>query len=152
MVEAMIEGPVRTGVALPRPPGHHARPDRAMGFCLLNNVAVAAAHARAMGVERVAIVDFDVHHGNGTQEMFYADPAVLYTSLHQFPFQPGFCIGNFLPDFPFNLVFRAAFFELQLNSCKLCAASQAHQVLHCLVMPAHLWEGSVERKAEGVQC
>ncbi|HEX7602027.1 MAG TPA: histone deacetylase [Polyangiaceae bacterium] len=89
MVEAMIDGPVRTGVALPRPPGHHARPDRAMGFCLLNNVAVAAAHARAMGVERVAIVDFDVHHGNGTQEMFYADPAVLYASLHQFPFYPG---------------------------------------------------------------
>lgn len=89
MVEAMIKGPVPSGVAVPRPPGHHARPDRAMGFCLLNNVAVAAAHARAMGVERVAIVDFDVHHGNGTQEMFYEDPTVLYTSLHQFPFYPG---------------------------------------------------------------
>jgi len=72
-----------------RPPGHHARPSGAMGFCLLNNVAVAAAHARARGVERVAIVDFDVHHGNGTQEMFYADPSVLFVSLHQFPLYPG---------------------------------------------------------------
>jgi len=60
-----------------------------MGFCLLNNVAIAAAHARARGVERVAIVDFDVHHGNGTQEAFYADPSVLYVSLHQSPLYPG---------------------------------------------------------------
>jgi acetoin utilization deacetylase AcuC-like enzyme len=89
MVEAMIAGPVRMGAALPRPPGHHALPDRAMGFCLLNNVAVAAAHARALGVDRVAIVDFDVHHGNGTQEIFYEDPSVLYASLHQHPFYPG---------------------------------------------------------------
>ena len=60
-----------------------------MGFCLLNNVAIAAAHARARGVDRVAIVDFDVHHGNGTQEAFYADPSVLYVSLHQWPHYPG---------------------------------------------------------------
>jgi acetoin utilization deacetylase AcuC-like enzyme len=60
-----------------------------MGFCLLNNVAVAAAHARARGVERVLVLDFDVHHGNGTQEMFYRDPSVLFLSLHQFPFYPG---------------------------------------------------------------
>jgi len=60
-----------------------------MGFCLLNNVAVAAAHARASGAERVAIVDWDVHHGNGTQEIFYEDPSVLYVSLHQWPFYPG---------------------------------------------------------------
>ncbi len=77
------------GVALLRPPGHHARPARAMGFCLLNNVAVAAAHARARGLERVAVVDWDVHHGNGTQEMFWRDPHVLYVSTHQFPFYPG---------------------------------------------------------------
>jgi len=83
------DAPVRSGVALLRPPGHHARPGHAMGFCLLNNVAVAAAEARARGIDRVAIVDFDVHHGNGTQEMFYADPHVLYVSLHQFPFYPG---------------------------------------------------------------
>jgi len=89
MVERMIAGPVPKGVALLRPPGHHARPAQAMGFCLLNNVAVAAAHARARGLERVAVVDWDVHHGNGTQEMFWREPGVLYVSTHQFPFYPG---------------------------------------------------------------
>jgi acetoin utilization deacetylase AcuC-like enzyme len=89
MVEAMITGPVSKGVALLRPPGHHARPSQAMGFCLLNNVAIAAAHARARGLSRVAVVDWDVHHGNGTQEMFWRDPGVIYISTHQFPFYPG---------------------------------------------------------------
>jgi len=89
MVDAMIDGPLAKGVALLRPPGHHARPARAMGFCLLNNVAVAAAHARARGLRRVAVVDWDVHHGNGTQEMFWRDASVLYLSTHQFPFYPG---------------------------------------------------------------
>ena len=89
MVDAMLDGPVKAGVALVRPPGHHARPDGAMGFCLLNNVGIAAGHARARKLGRVAVVDFDVHHGNGTQEMFYDDPSVLYISLHQWPFYPG---------------------------------------------------------------
>jgi acetoin utilization deacetylase AcuC-like enzyme len=89
LTDSLLDHQAEFGVALLRPPGHHARPDGAMGFCLLNNVAVAAAHARARGIERVAIVDFDVHHGNGTQEMFYEDPSVLYVSLHQFPFYPG---------------------------------------------------------------
>jgi acetoin utilization deacetylase AcuC-like enzyme len=83
---------VRTGepaAALVRPPGHHAERDKPMGFCLYNNVAVAAAQAIASGMERVAIVDIDVHHGNGTQWMFYDDPRVLYISSHQFPFYPG---------------------------------------------------------------
>jgi acetoin utilization deacetylase AcuC-like enzyme len=75
--------------ALVRPPGHHAERDRAMGFCIFNNVAVAAAAALANGLARVAIVDIDVHHGNGTQWMFYDDPRVLYVSTHQFPFYPG---------------------------------------------------------------
>ena len=75
--------------ALVRPPGHHAEADRAMGFCFFNNVAVAAAAMLARGLERVAIVDIDVHHGNGTQAMFYDDPRVLYVSTHQFPFYPG---------------------------------------------------------------
>jgi acetoin utilization deacetylase AcuC-like enzyme len=75
--------------ALVRPPGHHAERDRAMGFCLFNNVAVAAAHALAKGLDRVAVVDIDVHHGNGTQAMFYDEPRVLYVSSHQFPFYPG---------------------------------------------------------------
>ena len=76
-------------LAMVRPPGHHAERGQAMGFCLYNNAAVAAAAARAAGIERVAVVDIDVHHGNGTQWMFYEDPAVLYVSTHQFPFYPG---------------------------------------------------------------
>ena len=75
--------------ALVRPPGHHAERNRAMGFCLYNNVAVAAAHARTLGAARVAIVDYDVHHGNGTQQMFEDDPSVLYISTHEHPQYPG---------------------------------------------------------------
>jgi acetoin utilization deacetylase AcuC-like enzyme len=86
---ALSEAAAPLALAIVRPPGHHAEPDRAMGFCLLNNVAVAAAHARAAGLRRVAIVDFDVHHGNGTQAAFYSDPSVLFISTHQFPFYPG---------------------------------------------------------------
>ena len=77
-------------LAMVRPPGHHAEREHAMGFCLFNNVAVAAAHARhALGARRVAIVDFDVHHGNGTQHMFDQDPSVLYISTHEHPYYPG---------------------------------------------------------------
>ena len=78
-----------TAFALIRPPGHHAERDKAMGFCLFNNIAVAAAAARSAGAERIAIVDIDVHHGNGTQRSFYDDPHVLYISTHQYPFYPG---------------------------------------------------------------
>jgi acetoin utilization deacetylase AcuC-like enzyme len=79
----------RIPFALIRPPGHHATPDRAMGFCLFNNVAVAARALLDRGMERVAIVDWDVHHGNGTQATFYDDPQVLFCSLHQWPLYPG---------------------------------------------------------------
>lgn len=89
LVESLTSGSAQVGLGLLRPPGHHARPAAAMGFCLLNNIAVAAAHARAQGAERVLIVDWDVHHGNGTQEIFYRDPSVLYVSVHQWPFYPG---------------------------------------------------------------
>ncbi len=88
-VERVMSGAHRGAVALVRPPGHHAERSRAMGFCLYNNVAVAAAHARTLGARSVAIVDFDVHHGNGTQHIFDADPHVLYVSTHQFPYYPG---------------------------------------------------------------
>src|SRR6187431_1620437 len=76
-------------LALVRPPGHHAERGRAMGFCLYNNVAVAAAHALSLGLKRVAVMDYDVHHGNGTQWIFYEDPRVLYLSTHQYPYYPG---------------------------------------------------------------
>ena len=89
LCEAVLAGQVRNGVALVRPPGHHAERDRAMGFCLYNNVAVAARALRARGVPRVAIVDWDLHHGNGTQHSFEDDPSVLYVSTHQYPFYPG---------------------------------------------------------------
>lgn len=77
------------GLAFVRPPGHHAERARAMGFCLYNNAAVAAAHALARGMERIAVVDYDVHHGNGIQWIFYDDPRVMYVSTHQYPFYPG---------------------------------------------------------------
>jgi len=84
------DDPARRALALVRPPGHHARPAIGMGFCLYNTIAIAAARARAEhGLERIAIVDFDVHHGNGTQEAFYGDGGVLYASVHQDRFYPG---------------------------------------------------------------
>ncbi len=86
---AVVQGEVSQAFALVRPPGHHARPAQAMGFCLLNSVALAARAAQAVGAGRVLIVDFDVHHGNGTQEIFYQDPSVLFFSSHQFPAYPG---------------------------------------------------------------
>jgi acetoin utilization deacetylase AcuC-like enzyme len=88
-VERVMGGSHTRAFALSRPPGHHAERDRAMGFCLFNNVAVAAAHARTLGAKRVGIVDYDVHHGNGTQHIFEHDPDVLYVSTHQYPFYPG---------------------------------------------------------------
>jgi acetoin utilization deacetylase AcuC-like enzyme len=86
----VARGEFATGLAAIRPPGHHAEPDRAMGFCLFNNVAIAArALQHEQGVEKILIIDWDVHHGNGTQHYFDADPSVLYASTHQFPFYPG---------------------------------------------------------------
>jgi acetoin utilization deacetylase AcuC-like enzyme len=89
-IDAVMEGWARTAFAAVRPPGHHAEPQRPMGFCLFNNAAVAALHARfRWGVQRVAVLDFDVHHGNGTQDMFLDDKDLFYASSHQSPCYPG---------------------------------------------------------------
>ncbi len=90
MVRALMEGEAPTGFVALRPPGHHAEPDRAMGFCLFNNVAIAARRGLdALGAERVFVLDWDVHHGNGTNTIFHRSPKVLYASVHQWPFYPG---------------------------------------------------------------
>ncbi len=89
-VDARMEGGQGYAFCALRPPGHHAEPDRAMGFCLFNNVAIAALHARkAHGLERIAVVDFDVHHGNGTEAIFRDDPGLFYASTHEWPLYPG---------------------------------------------------------------
>lgn len=89
-IDAILQGEIENAYCLVRPPGHHALADNAMGFCLFNNAAIAARYAiEKHGLERVMIIDYDVHHGNGTQDVFYADPRVLYFSTHQAPFYPG---------------------------------------------------------------
>ncbi|MCB1234538.1 MAG: histone deacetylase [Verrucomicrobiae bacterium] len=89
-VDAVFAGEVRNAFCAVRPPGHHATASRGMGFCIFNNAALAARHARAVhGAERVAIIDWDVHHGNGTQDIFYEDGGVFYFSTHQHPWYPG---------------------------------------------------------------
>jgi acetoin utilization deacetylase AcuC-like enzyme len=119
-VDAVMEGWARAAFAAVRPPGHHAEPARAMGFCLFNNVAVAAHHARARwGLRRIAVVDFDVHHGNGTQAIFEGDKDLFYGSSHQYPCYPGTgharergCAGNIvnapLPPGSDSTAFRRA--------------------------------------------
>jgi acetoin utilization deacetylase AcuC-like enzyme len=87
-VDAVMDG-CGSAFALVRPPGHHAMPNRGMGFCIFNNVAIAAKHAQARGLKKVLIVDWDVHHGNGTNAIFYSDRSVMYFSTHQFPHYPG---------------------------------------------------------------
>ena len=90
LIDAILDGRADRGFALVRPPGHHALPGRGMGFCLFNNVAVAAQYAlKQRGLSRILIADFDLHHGNGTQEIFYATDSVMYFSTHQYPYYPG---------------------------------------------------------------
>jgi acetoin utilization deacetylase AcuC-like enzyme len=89
-VDAVMAGQMDNAFCAVRPPGHHAERQRAMGFCLFNSIAIGALHARAVhGLKRVAVVDFDVHHGNGTQDIFFDDPGLFYASTHQFPLYPG---------------------------------------------------------------
>jgi acetoin utilization deacetylase AcuC-like enzyme len=95
LVDVLMDGKASTGFSALRPPGHHAEAARAMGFCFFNNVAVAARHAQAVhGVERVLIFDWDVHHGNGTEAIFWSDPSVLFVSVHQWPLYPGTGAGG----------------------------------------------------------
>jgi acetoin utilization deacetylase AcuC-like enzyme len=128
-VDALIDGDATRAFCAVRPPGHHATRNTAMGFCLFNNVAIGAAHALARGIERVAIVDFDVHHGNGTQAIFWSEPRVLYTSTHQSPLYPGTGtraetgVGNIvnapLPPGSGSKEFRDAFIQIVLPA--LCS-------------------------------
>jgi len=132
-VDAAMEGWARAVFVATRPPGHHAEPARAMGFCLFNNVAVAAHHARARwGKRRIAVVDFDVHHGNGTQAMFAADPDLFYGSSHQYPCYPGTgrpsdrgvannVVNAPLPPGSDGQAFRAAWREVILPALDDCA-------------------------------
>ncbi|MFN3920861.1 MAG: histone deacetylase, partial [Caldimicrobium sp.] len=93
-LELLLKDTFNYAFALVRPPGHHAEPERAMGFCLFNNVALAAHYAKKyFGLKRILIIDFDLHHGNGTQKSFYEDPEVLFFSTHQYPYYPG--TGNY---------------------------------------------------------
>ena len=123
-VDTLIDGDATRAFCAVRPPGHHATRNTAMGFCLFNHVAIGAAHALARGIERVAIVDFDVHHGNGTQDIFWSEPRVLYVSTHQSPLYPGTGTraetgaGNIinvpLPPGSGSREFRAAFTQVVL--------------------------------------
>lgn len=129
-VECVVNGEARSAFALVRPPGHHAEPVRAQGFCLLNNVAIAAAHAQAkLGCERILLIDWDAHHGNGTQEIFWADPDVLFFDTHcAAPFYPGsghlediggglgegYTINVPLPEAAGDLAFERAFEDILL--------------------------------------
>ncbi len=87
--DEILAGRLDHAILLVRPPGHHSLPERAMGFCLFNNIAITAQYLRTKGIGRVAILDWDVHHGNGTESMFYEDGSVFFVSLHQYPFYPG---------------------------------------------------------------
>ena len=89
LVDALLSGEASIGASLHRPPGHHSTAGQSMGFCLFNNVAIAAEHARSAGAERVLIVDWDVHHGNGTNDIFHARDDILFCSIHQWPLYPG---------------------------------------------------------------
>ena len=130
-VDAAINGESARAFCAVRPPGHHATRAASMGFCLFNNIAIGAAHALARGIERVAIADFDVHHGNGSQDIFWAEPRVLYASTHQSPLYPGTGtrtdtgVGNIvnvpLPPGTGSAGFRDAFEQIVLPALRAFA-------------------------------
>jgi acetoin utilization deacetylase AcuC-like enzyme len=148
-VDAALDGSVARSFVLPRPPGHHATPQRGMGFCIFNTIAVAAAYALERGVSRVMIIDWDVHHGNGTQDAFYDSDQVLFVSLHQSPLYPGSGAASergagrgsgFTRNVPLRAgggddVYRAAFDEVVVPAA---AAYQPELVLISAGFDAHV--------------
>jgi len=166
LASTVMRGELDAGFLAVRPPGHHAERDRAMGFCLLNNVAVAAASMLRKGLaRRVAIVDFDVHHGNGTQQIFWESPEVLYLSSHQFPFYPG--SGDFLEvgagrgkgltvNFPLPAGRNDAFFELlyQRLACPILLEFKPDLIVVSAGYDAHGLDplGGMKMTAEGFGC
>jgi len=138
-VDEVLRGNAHNGLAVVRPPGHHAIPQRGMGFCLLGNIAMAARHAQYIhGVERILIVDFDVHHGNGTQDMFYDDDGVLFISTHQSPFYPG--TGR-INETGIGLKLRGlrqgALFRLSMRCCVAMLIMGWQQCVRRGIMPFH---------------
>ncbi|HIC82177.1 MAG TPA: histone deacetylase family protein [Kiloniellaceae bacterium] len=130
-VDAVFAGEADNAFCAVRPPGHHAEPRQAMGFCLFNNVAVGALHAREVHrCHRVAVVDFDVHHGNGTQAMFWDDPDLFYASTHQFPFYPGTGraqergVGNNIINVPLPPPAGSADFRQAMRDCVIPALTR----------------------------
>ncbi len=131
LIDAIAAKEVQNGFALVRPPGHHALRHRAMGFCLFNTMAIATEYVkRAHAAKKVMIMDWDVHHGNGTQDAFYDDPSVLFISTHQFPFYPGSGAVNEVG------VDAGAGFTLNIPLPAGCADAEYLQVFHELVVPA----------------
>jgi len=134
LARAVVRREADVGLAAVRPPGHHAEADRAMGFCLLNNVAIAARALQAEeGVERVLILDWDVHHGNGTQHAFEGDPSVLYVSTHQYPYYPG------TGDFDEAGVGRGVGATLNVPMPAGCGDAEYVGVMQRVVAPAARW-------------
>ena len=130
-VDAVMAGEADNAFCAVRPPGHHAEPRQAMGFCLFNNVAVGALHAREVHrCHRVAVVDFDVHHGNGTQAMFWDDPDLFYASTHQFPFYPGTGraqergVGNNIINVPLQPPAGSTDFRQAMRDCVIPAMTR----------------------------
>jgi acetoin utilization deacetylase AcuC-like enzyme len=123
LVDNIVDGAVDNGFAMVRPPGHHAEAARAMGFCFFNNVAIAARHLQtARDLDRILIMDWDVHHGNGTERSFYRDPSVLYVSTHQYPHYPGTGAADDVGDedgegFTVNLPLRGGFGDDEYAAC-----------------------------------